>query len=246
VSNARGGLPSFVLVAIKSLKTIASLNYDVNAWTLGFFIGSERKRRTNMKQLTEKIKAEGSVLSPSILKVDTFLNHQVDPQLMHEIGKEFASRFAGSGITKILTIESSGIAPAVMAGLQLQVPVVFARKRKSLTLVKDLITASVYSFTKEENNEISVSSKFLSENDTVLIIDDFLANGQAALGLAEIANKAKASIAGFGIVIEKGFQDGGRLLREEGYRVESLAIIESLENSIVRFESEEGKAEMIR
>ncbi|WP_079508618.1 xanthine phosphoribosyltransferase [Mesobacillus jeotgali] len=200
-----------------------------------------------MKQLTEKIKAEGSVLSPTILKVDTFLNHQVDPQLMLEIGKEFASRFAGSGITKILTIESSGIAPAVMAGLQLQVPVVFARKRKSLTLVKDLITASVYSFTKEENNEISVSSKFLSEDDTVLIIDDFLANGQAALGLAEIANKAKAYIAGFGIVIEKGFQDGGRLLREEGYRVESLAIIKSLENSIVTFEhSDEGKAEMIR
>ncbi len=200
-----------------------------------------------MEQLIEKIKNDGSVLSSSILKVDSFLNHQIDPNLMNEIGSEFARRFSGSGITKIVTIESSGIAPAVMAGLHLQVPVVFARKRKSLTLVNDLITASVYSFTKQESNEISVSSKFLSENDKVLIIDDFLANGQAALGLAEIVNKARASIAGFGIVIEKGFQDGGRLLREEGYRVESLAVIHSLENGIVEFEiTEEGKAELTR
>ncbi|MBT2680175.1 xanthine phosphoribosyltransferase [Bacillus sp. ISL-35] len=200
-----------------------------------------------MEQLIEKIKNDGSVLSSSILKVDSFLNHQIDPQLMNEIGSEFAKRFAGSGVTKIVTIESSGIAPAVMAGLHLNVPVVFARKRKSLTLVNDLITASVYSFTKEESSEISVSSKFLSESDKVLIIDDFLANGQAALGLAEIVNKAKASIAGFGIVIEKGFQDGGRLLREEGYRVESLAIIHSLENGIVEFENtQEGKAELTR
>ncbi|CAM3723880.1 xanthine phosphoribosyltransferase [Mesobacillus thioparans] len=200
-----------------------------------------------MEQLIEKIKNDGSVLSSSILKVDSFLNHQIDPDLMNEIGSEFARRFSGSGITKIVTIESSGIAPAVMAGLHLQVPVVFARKRKSLTLVNDLITASVYSFTKQESNEISVSSKFLSENDKVLIIDDFLANGQAALGLAEIVNKARASIAGFGIVIEKGFQDGGRLLREEGYRVESLAVIHSLKNGIVEFEiTEEGKAELTR
>lgn len=200
-----------------------------------------------MELLIEKIKTEGSVLSSSVLKVDSFLNHQIDPQLMFEIGKELAERFAGSGITKILTIESSGIAPAVMAGLQLKVPVVFARKRKSLTLVNDLITASVYSFTKEEKNEISVSTKYLSEDDKVLIIDDFLANGQAALGLAEIAAKAKASIAGIGIVIEKGFQEGGSLLREKGYRVESLAVISSLENGKVSFEhSTERKVEMTR
>jgi xanthine phosphoribosyltransferase len=200
-----------------------------------------------MELLIEKIKTEGSVLSSSVLKVDSFLNHQIDPQLMFEMGKEFAERFAGSGITKILTIESSGIAPAVMAGLQLQVPVVFARKRKSLTLVNDLITASVYSFTKEEKNEISVSTKYLTEDDKVLIIDDFLANGQAALGLAEIAAKAKASIAGIGIVIEKGFQEGGSLLREKGYRVESLAVISSLENGKVSFEhSTERKVEMTR
>jgi xanthine phosphoribosyltransferase len=196
-----------------------------------------------MKLLIEKIKNEGIVLSSSVLKVDSFLNHQIDPLLMQEVGKEFAERFADSGITRILTIESSGIAPAVMAGLQLKVPVVFARKRKSLTLVNDLITASVYSFTKQETSEISVSKKYLDEKDKVLIIDDFLANGQAALGLAEIAKKANASIAGIGIVIEKGFQDGGRLLREKGYRVESLAILDSLENGMVNFENSSEKME---
>lgn len=196
-----------------------------------------------MELLIEKIKNEGIVLSSSVLKVDSFLNHQIDPQLMQEVGKEFAERFADSGITRILTIESSGIAPAVMAGLQLKVPVVFARKRKSLTLVNDLITASVYSFTKQETSEISVSKKYLDEKDKVLIIDDFLANGQAALGLAEIAKKANASIAGIGIVIEKGFQDGGRLLREQGYRVESLAILDSLENGMVSFENSSEKME---
>ncbi|MBT2690083.1 xanthine phosphoribosyltransferase [Bacillus sp. ISL-47] len=196
-----------------------------------------------MELLIEKIKNEGIVLSSSVLKVDSFLNHQIDPQLMQEVGKEFAERFAGSGITRILTIESSGIAPAVMAGLHLNVPVVFARKRKSLTLVNDLITASVYSFTKEESNEISVSNKYLDEKDKVLIIDDFLANGQAALGLAEIAKKANASIAGIGIVIEKGFQNGGRLLREKGYRVESLAILDSLDNGMVSFENASEKME---
>ncbi|WP_026581130.1 xanthine phosphoribosyltransferase [Bacillus sp. J33] len=200
-----------------------------------------------MKLLIEKIKNDGIVLSPTVLKVDSFLNHQIDPYLMQEIGKEFAERFAGCGITKVLTIESSGIAPAVMAGLQLKVPVVFGRKRKSLTLVNDLITASVYSFTKEETSEISVSNKYLSEQDKVLIIDDFLANGQAALGLADIARKANASIAGIGIVIEKGFQNGGRLLREQGYRVESLAILESLENGKVSFDhSTEKLGELTR
>ncbi|WLR57498.1 xanthine phosphoribosyltransferase [Mesobacillus subterraneus] len=189
-----------------------------------------------MKLLIEKINNEGIVLSSSVLKVDSFLNHQIDPQLMHEIGKEFASRFEDCGITKILTIESSGIAPAVMTGLQLNVPVVFARKRKSLTLVNNLYTASVYSFTKEETSEISVSNQYISENDKVLIMDDFLANGQAALGLVEIAEKAKANIAGIGIVIEKGFQDGGSLLREKGYRVESLTTISALENGTVSFE----------
>ncbi|KML46673.1 MULTISPECIES: xanthine phosphoribosyltransferase [Bacillaceae] len=200
-----------------------------------------------MDMLIEKIKSEGIVLSHSVLKVDSFLNHQIDPKLMHEVGRDFADRFSNSGITKILTIESSGIAPAVMAGLHLNVPVVFARKRKSLTLVNDLITASVYSFTKEETSEISVSKKYLSEKDNVLIIDDFLANGQAALGLADIAEKAGSSIAGIGIVIEKGFQKGGQQLREKGFRVESLAIIDSLENGMISFEkTSENVEELLR
>src|SRR5436305_8148436 len=135
---------------------------------------------------------------------------------MNEIGKEFASRFANEGITKIVTIESSGIAPAVMAGLHMNVPVVFARKRKSLTLFDDLLSATVHSFTKNETNEISISKKYLSENDRVLIIDDFLANGQAALALVEMVEKANAKAAGIGIVIEKSFQDGAKLLRSLG------------------------------
>ncbi|MFC5732994.1 xanthine phosphoribosyltransferase [Cytobacillus gottheilii] len=199
-----------------------------------------------MERLKAKIEAEGKVLSSSVLKVDSFLNHQVDPHLMMDIGKEFASRFKDAGITKILTIESSGIAPSVMAGLHLNVPIVFARKKKSLTLTEDLITSSVYSFTKQETNEISVSKKFLQSNDTVLIIDDFLANGQAAEGLVEIVKKANAAVAGVGIVIEKGFQGGGKLLREAGIRIESLAIIESLENGEVTFRNKEELEEVTR
>jgi xanthine phosphoribosyltransferase len=190
-----------------------------------------------MELLKNKIEQEGIVLSDTVLKVDSFLNHQIDPNLMLEIGKEFSKRFANKGITKVLTIESSGIAPSVFAGLELGVPVVFARKRKSLTLINDLLTSSVHSFTKGETNEISVSNKYINENDVVLIIDDFLANGQAALGLIDIVEQANATVAGIGIVIEKGFQDGGKQLREKGYVVESLAIISSLENGKVSFEA---------
>ncbi|WP_071395537.1 xanthine phosphoribosyltransferase [Bacillus tuaregi] len=190
-----------------------------------------------MEMLKKKIIQEGIVLSDSVLKVDSFLNHQIDPELMLEIGKEFSNRFAGKGITKILTVESSGIAPAVMTGLHMNIPVIFARKRKSMTLINDLLTANVISFTKNETNEISVANKYISQNDTVLIIDDFLANGQAALGLIEIVNQAKASIAGVGIVIEKAFQDGGKLLRNQGMVVESLASITSLEEGKVSFET---------
>lgn len=191
-----------------------------------------------MDLLIKTIKEEGIILSDSVLKVDSFLNHQINPQLMLEIGKEFADRFKEDGITKIVTIESSGIAPSVMAGLQLGIPVIFARKKKSLTLVNDLLTAKVYSFTKQESNDISVSKKYLNENDRVLIIDDFLANGQAAIGLADIVKQANAEIAGIGIVIEKGFQEGGKLLREQGYRVESLATIHSLREGKVTFTSD--------
>lgn len=192
-----------------------------------------------MELLKEKIRQEGKVLSDQVLKVDSFLNHQIDPVLMREIGNEFASRFADAGITKIVTIESSGIAPATMAGLTLGVPVVFARKRKSLTLVDHLYSATVFSFTKNESNEISVSKDFLENDDTVLIIDDFLANGQAVLGLLEIAEQAGAKVAGVGIVIEKAFQPGGDIVRERGVRLESLAEIQSLEEGLVKFVGEE-------
>lgn len=191
-----------------------------------------------MKLLKEKIKQDGVVLSDSILKVDSFLNHQIDPVLMKEIGDEFVKRFQNEKITKILTIESSGISPAVMAGLNLGVNVIFARKRKSLTLVDELYTASVHSFTKNVTNEIAVSKSFINENDHVLVIDDFLANGQAALGLLDIVEQAGASVAGIGIVIEKAFQDGGKLLRNKGIKVESLAEIEKLDNGQVIFKEE--------
>ena len=188
-----------------------------------------------MKELQEKILTDGKVLSESVLKVDSFLNHQIDPVLMQALGEEFASRFAAEGITKILTIESSGIAPAMMTGLVLGVPAVFARKRQSLTLVDHLYTASVHSYTKNETNDISVSKDFINSDDVVLILDDFLANGQAVLGLVDIIEQAGASLAGVGIVIEKGFQPGGKLIRERGIRVESLAIISSLAKGKAEF-----------
>ncbi len=194
-----------------------------------------KRKGITVEALKEKILREGIVLSDSVLKVDSFLNHQIDAHLMMEIGKEFANLFKSEGITKILTIESSGIAPSVMTGLMLNVPVVFARKRKSLTLAGDLLTSQVHSFTKNETNEISVSQKYLLEGDRVLIIDDFLANGQAALGLADIVAQANAEIVGFGIVIEKSFQEGGQMLRNKGYRVESLAEVQSLQNGQVQF-----------
>ncbi|HDX9708776.1 TPA: xanthine phosphoribosyltransferase [Bacillus cereus] len=192
-----------------------------------------------MKVLQEKILNEGKVLSGDVLKVDAFLNHQIDPVLMQEIGKEFAKRFKEENITKIVTIESSGIAPSVMAALELGVKVIFARKRKSLTLQDNMYVANVYSFTKQETNEISLSRNHIDENDRVLIIDDFLANGQAALGLMSLVEQAGASIAGIGIVIEKAFQDGGKKLREQGVRVESLAEIASLDNGTVTFVQKE-------
>lgn len=194
-----------------------------------------------MELLQNRIKQDGKVLSKTVLQVDKFLNHQIDPELMVEIGREFARRFKDAGITKVVTLESSGIAPAVMAGLELGVPVIFARKKKSLTLVDHFYHAAVYSFTKNETNNIFVAKEFVHAEDTVLLIDDFLANGQAAKGLIEIVEQSGANLAGLGIVIEKGFQDGGGKLREEGVRVESLAIIDSLENETIAFRSKEER-----
>ncbi|CEG53865.1 xanthine phosphoribosyltransferase [Stutzerimonas xanthomarina] len=188
-----------------------------------------------VEQLKDKIRSQGIVLSDRVLKVDAFLNHQIDPVLMQAIGQEFARLFRDAGVTKIVTIEASGIAPAVMAGLELGVPVIFARKHQSLTLQDNLLTATVYSFTKQVESTIAVSTQHLSSNDRVLIIDDFLANGKAAKGLISIINQAGASIAGLGIVIEKAFQAGRQELEEAGYRVESLARVASLADGQVQF-----------
>ncbi|MDT2816064.1 xanthine phosphoribosyltransferase [Vagococcus carniphilus] len=188
-----------------------------------------------MKELLEKILKDGTVLEEDVLKVDSFLTHQIDPELMSLVGKTFADKYRDKGITKIVTIESSGIAPAVFIGLELGVPVIFARKQKSLTMTTELLTASVYSFTKQTTNNISISTKFLTEQDKVLVVDDFLANGQAALGLIELCQQAGASIEAINIVIEKSFQNGRSLLEEKGYKVDSLARIKSLKNNKVHF-----------
>jgi len=185
--------------------------------------------------LEQKILAEGIVLSEAVLKVDSFLNHQIDPVMMQQIGQEFARLFKDAGITKIITIEASGIAPAVMAGLELGVPVIFARKYQSLTLKDDLYRSKVFSFTKQTESTIAISNKHISASDKVLVIDDFLANGQAALGLADLIHQANAEVVGIGIVIEKSFQPGRELLLERGYRVESLARVKSLANGTVEF-----------
>lgn len=191
-----------------------------------------------MKLLEERIKEDGLVLPGNVLKVNSFLNHQIDPELMNTIGQEFAHLFRDNNITRILTVESSGIAPAIMTGLALHVPVLFARKTKSSTMNNSLYTADVYSYTKKVTNKISVDQKFLLSTDNVLIIDDFLANGQAVSGLLEICRQAQAHVEGAGIVVEKAFQTGGAMLRDQGVRVESLARIASFENDEVHFVEE--------
>ncbi|WP_407390547.1 xanthine phosphoribosyltransferase [Carnobacterium jeotgali] len=191
-----------------------------------------------MKELEERILKDGNVLGGEVLKVDNFLNHQIDPKLMQSIGNEFATHFANKGITRIVTIESSGIAPAVFAGLALDVPVVFARKQKSLTLTDDLYSTDVYSFTKKSTSTIVISKKFLEKTDRILLIDDFLANGQAAKGLIKLCNEAQAEVVGIGIVIEKSFQIGRELLEEENYDVYSLARIRAFEEGQVKFVEE--------
>lgn len=188
-----------------------------------------------MKLLKDRILKDGNALSENVLKVDSFLNHQIDAKLMKAVGEEFIKRFNDTEITKVLTLESSGIAPSVMVGLQLDIPVVFGRKRQSLTLKDDLYTSQVFSFTKQETNTIAVARKFLSKEDKVLIIDDFLANGEAANALIDVVNQSGAEIVGVGIVIEKAFQSGGKILRDKGYRVESLARIESMYNGNIKF-----------
>ena len=193
-----------------------------------------------MKELVERIQKDGRVLGEGVLKVDSFVTHQVDPVLMEQIGQRFAEVFKDQGITKVVTIEASGIAPALFVAQTLNVPMIFARKAKSLTMDEELLTASVYSFTKQVTSTISISRKFLSSEDKVLIIDDFLANGQAAKGLIELCQQAGAQVEGIGIVIEKSFQDGRQLLEEMGLRVVSLARIASLTNGQVEFLEEDA------
>ena len=184
-----------------------------------------------MELLKKRILEDGVAISPSILKVDSFLNHQIDGNLMLEVGKEFKRRFENDGITKILTIEASGIAVAIMTALAFDVPMVFAKKKKPSTLTGDVLISKVYSFTKETYYDICLSREFLNENDKVLIVDDFLANGHASLGLVDLVKEAYAQIAGIGIVIEKGFQNGRSKILEQGIKLESLAIVESLETN---------------
>lgn len=189
----------------------------------------------SMKLLEERIQKDGRILNDDILKVDSFLNHQIDPQLMMEIGKEFARRFANTKADRILTVESSGIAPAVMTGYQLKLPVVFARKHKSLTLPNNVYTADVFSFTKQVNNKIIIDKRFLHQDEKVLIIDDFLANGQAVGGLLDIVQAAGAQIEGVGVVIEKTFQRGQKFLDEHQIHVEALAKITAFDHGKVVF-----------
>ncbi len=188
-----------------------------------------------MELLKQRILADGKVIGNDCLKVDMFLNHQIDVGLLNEIGREFHRLFAENNITKIVTIEASGIGIACVAAQYFSVPVVFAKKGANKNIGNNLYTADVYSFTKGTTTTIAISKDYLNENDRVLIIDDFMANGKAAHGLINIINQAGAAVEGIGIVIEKGFQSGGDALRSLGYRVESLAIIKSMENGEIVF-----------
>ena len=178
-----------------------------------------------MNFLEERIVKDGIVKEGNVLKVDSFLNHQMDIRLFDQIGEEFKKRFEGTPINKILTIEASGIGIACVAARQFDVPVIFAKKSKSINIEGEVYVAEVESFTHKCKNQVIVSKKFLNPDDNVLIIDDFLANGCALQGLISIVTSAGANVAGIGIVIEKGFQTGGQIIRNLGYHLESLAIV---------------------
>ena len=195
---------------------------------IGLYIQFENRGKT-MNFLEERILKDGIVKEGNVLKVDSFLNHQMDVALLDEIGEEFHRRFADAKITKVLTIEASGIAIACSVARCFGVPLVFAKKAKSINIDGDVYTAEVESFTHKNKNNIIVSKRFLSSDDRLLIVDDFLANGCALQGLISVAEAAGASVEGIGIVIEKGFQFGGKSIRNLGYRLESLAIVESMD-----------------
>ena len=194
-----------------------------------------------MNFLEKRILRDGVVKPGNVLKVDSFLNHQIDVALLDEIAKELKRRFADAPVTKVLTIESSGIAIACAVAREFGAPVVFAKKAKTVNLDGEMYVAEVESFTHKKTNKVIVAKKFLSENDRVLIVDDFLANGCALQGLISIVDSAGAEVTGCGIVIEKGFQEGGYRIRNLGFRLESLAIIESMdaETGGIRFREQE-------
>ena len=182
-----------------------------------------------MNCLEKRIVKDGIVKEGNVLKVDSFINHQMDIELFNEMGAEWKRRFEGKNINKILTIEASGIGIACVAAQHFGVPVVFAKKSKSINLEGEMYVAEVVSFTHKITNQVIVAKKFLDENDHVLIIDDFLANGCALQGLIQIVHSAGATVEGIGIAVEKGFQSGGRMIRNLGFQLESLAIVESMD-----------------
>ena len=188
-----------------------------------------------MKELQERIKKDGIAVNEDILKVDSFINHQVDPVLMQQIGDAFAGHFGNKGITKVVTIESSGIAPALMTALSLNVPMIILKKQPSKILNDNLFQTEVTSFTKGTSYELTLSSKFVSEKDHVLIIDDFLANGEAATGAIRLIRKAHATIAGVGVLIEKAFQPGHEKLVSQGFDVYPLARISHMAKDEIEF-----------
>lgn len=185
-----------------------------------------------MKQLKERILRDGKCFPGGILKVDNFINHQMDPILMHEMAQELVRRFSNHNINKVITIEASGIAPAIMVGAYLNVPVLFAKKKMPSTM-ENMLKTEVFSFTKNKSYPVCVSGDYLTTYDRVLFIDDFLANGNAAMGIIDLITQAGATLEGMGFLIEKGFQSGGAKLREQGIHVESLAIIDSLDNCTI-------------
>ena len=186
-----------------------------------------------MDLLKKRILQDGKCFEGGILKVDSFINHQMDPILMKSIGVEFVRRFANKDFNKVMTIEASGIAPAIMVGYLVELPVVFAKKKQPKTM-ENMISTTVRSFTKDREYNVCISKDFLTKEDRVLFIDDFLANGNAANGIIDLIDQAGAQLAGMGFIIEKAFQHGGEVLRERGILVESLAIIDSLDNCQIK------------
>lgn len=188
-----------------------------------------------MQLLKQKILECGRALDEHVLLVDSFLNHQVDVKLMHEVGREFARRFRDAGITRVATIEASGITPAAMTALEMDVPMVILKKSASSILKDGVLQTEVFSFTKNKSYQLTLKKQFIDEGDRVLLIDDFLANGEAALGASKLLKEAGAEIAGIGIVIGKCFQPGLKRLRDDGYRVEVLAPVKRMAESVIEF-----------